>query len=346
MRPISFLVVAIAVACVALFLLLPMSKIAQHANRIEAPPEPPTPLAESAAEQPALVRTFTTTPAKPEASTESVTDPAPAEPGVSVSGQVGDTSGASLAEVKIELQNKGFDGEEIVTVQVESDLHGNFSLQLVPARQYRLSIQAAGNYAGYLLDGFTDANADLLQDILLERVELVDIDGLIVDANSAPVADFELHLRHLNLVFPERVIRSDSSGYFSLRGFPAGEWRIATNQSDYYRIKGLELRPGEYRNLTLMIDRGNYHLAGWVRDRDGIPLEAVTVTVKSAFATDEYHSYSFRSVATDANGAFQFADLGGHPLTLAVQAQGFKTTIKKHQLETFAESIDLVLERE
>ena len=344
MRPISFLVVAIAVACVALFLLLPMSKIAQHSNRIEAQPAPPTSPAGRADEQPARVRTLT--PAQSEASTVSVTDTAAAEPGVSVSGQVGDTSGASLADVQIELQNKGFDGEEIVTVQVASDLHGNFSLQLVPARQYRLSIQAAGNYAGYLLDGFTDADADLLQHIRLERVELVDIDGLIVDANSAPVADFELHLRHLNLVYPERVIRSDSSGYFSLGRIPAGEWRIATNQSDYYRIKGLELRPGEYRNLTLMIDRGNYHLAGWVRDSDGIPLEAVTVTVKSAFATDEYHSYSFRSVATDANGAFQFADLGGHPVTLAVQAQGFRTTIKKHQLETFADSIDLVLERQ
>lgn len=346
MRPISFLVVAIAVACVALFVLLPMSKIAQHSNRIEAPPTPLAPPAESADEQPNLVRTLTKTPVKLETSTETVADTAIVEPGVSVSGQVGDTSGAALAEVKIEVQSKGFDGEVISNSFTESDLHGNFSLQLVPARQYRLSIQAAGNYAGYLLDGFTDANADLLQKILLERVELVDIDGLIVDANSAPVADFELGLRHLNLVFPERVIRSDSSGYFSLRGFPAGEWRIATNQSDYYRIKGLELRPGEFRNLTLMIDRGNYHLAGWVRDSDGIPLAAVTVTVKSAFATDEYHSYSFRSVATDVNGAFQFSDLGGHPLTLAVQAPGFKTTIKKHQLETFADSIDLVLERE
>lgn len=343
MRPLSFLVLAICVACVALFLLLPMSKIAQHSNRIEAPPAPPPKVA---VEDPGLVVALTTAPVKTEANNETLARAEPVAATVTVSGQVGDTSGAVLAEVKIEVQSKGFDGEIISNSLTETDLHGNFSLQLVAARQYRLSIQAEGNYAGYLLDGFTDANADLLQDILLERVELVDVDGLIVDANLSPVADFELRLRHLNLLFPERIIRSDSSGYFSLRGFPAGEWRIATNRSDYYRIKGLELRAGEYRNLTLMIDRGNYHLSGWVRDSDGIPLEAVTVSVKSAFATDEYHSYSFRSVATDANGAFQFSDLGGHPLTLEAQTQGFKTTIKKHQLKSFVDSVDLVLERE
>jgi hypothetical protein len=152
-------------------------------------------------------------------------------------------------------------------------------------------------------------------------------------------------LRHLSLDYPDRVIRSDSSGFFSLKGFPAGAWRIANSQSDYFRIKGLELKPGEYRSLTLMIDRGSYHLSGWVRDSYSTPLAEVIVTLKSAFATDEYHSFSFRSKATDANGAFEFAGLGGHQLTIGIYATGFKTYVQQYDFNSFSDSLEIVLEQ-
>ena len=271
---------------------------------------------------------------------------APVEATVPVSGSVSNAFGSALPGINIELESKGFDGEEIVKSRVVTDRYGGFTLQLAPARQYRLAIDADGDYAGYTLDGFTDSSAERLQNIVLERVELIDVDGLIVDTDLLPVADFELTLRHLLLEYPDRSIRSDSSGYFSLRGFPAGEVRIATNQSDYFRIKGLELRPGEYRNLTLMIDRGSYHLTGWVRDANSTPLAEVIVTLKSAFATDDYHSFSYRSVATDSNGAFEFSNLGGHQLTLGIYAQGFATHIQQHNFTSFSDNIDIVLKRD
>jgi hypothetical protein len=265
---------------------------------------------------------------------------------VPVSGSVSNSFGSALPDIDIELESKGFDGEEIVKSLVVTDRFGGFTLQLAPARQYRLAIEADGDYAGYTLDGFTDNNAERLQNIVLERVELVDVDGLIVDTDQLPVADFELILRHLLLDYPDRSIRSDSSGYFSLKGFPAGEVRISTSQPDYFRIKGVELRPGEYRNLTLIIDRGSYHLSGWVRDANSAPLAEVIITLKSAFATEDYHSFSYRSVATDSNGAFVFADLGGHQLTLGIYAEGFTTHIQQHTFTSFSDNIDIVLKRD
>jgi 5-hydroxyisourate hydrolase-like protein (transthyretin family) len=342
-RPLTFLIVAMAVGCAALFLLLPMSKLAQQGAGIEASrsgaPQSPIDDRTLAAQDPVA-------PPQPVALVEISTADTPVEMTVPVSGSVSNAFGSTLPGIDIEFENKGFDGEEIVKSLVVTDRFGEFTLQLVPARQYRLSIGADGNYAGYTLDGFTAKNAKRLQNIVLERVELVDVDGLIVDTDLLPVANFELILRHLLLDYPDRSIRSDSSGYFSLRGFPAGEVRIATSQSDYFRIKGVELRPGEYRNLTLMIDRGSYHLSGWVRDANGTPMADVIVTLKSAFATDEYHSFSYRSVATDSNGIFEFAGLGGHQLTLGIYAPGFATHIQQHDFTSFSDNIDIVLERD
>jgi 5-hydroxyisourate hydrolase-like protein (transthyretin family) len=340
-RPLTILILAIAVGCAALFLLLPMSKIAQHRDRVAAQPaSEPTP--EKAIEQ--------NTPRQPDAihNDAGTSDPgaqvAPEEYTLPINGRVSNASGAALAGLEIEIESKGFDGEDISSARVVSDRLGAFSLQVVPQRRYSLHIPAAGDYAGYSLDSFTHENTERLRDIVLERVELVDVDGLIVDVDLSPVADFELSLRHLTLDYPDRIIRSDSSGFFSVKGFPAGEWRIATNQSDYFRIKGLELKPGEYRNLTLKIDRGSYHLSGWVRDSYGTPLTEVTVTLKSAFAADGYHSFSYRSRATDANGAFEFAGLGGHRLTIGIYATGFKTYIKQYDFESFSDTLEIVLE--
>jgi len=345
-RPLSLLVVAIAVACIALYMLLPMSKIARNVNaEIEATPVTATPVttATEIIQAPA-------TSAVPQSKTidddDSTGQAPPAESTVAIQGHIGNATGDALSGFEIEVESHGFDGEEIVSNRVKSDLRGEFTVDLVPQRQYKLSVKPAADYAGFNLDAFTAEAADSLRNIILEQVKLVDIDGMIVDTNHAPLADFELNVRHLSVVFPDAIIRSDSSGYFALRNFPAGELRIATNTPDYFRIKGLQLRPDEYRNLTLIIDRGNYHLSGWVSDANGTPLAGgAQVTLKSAFATAEYHSYSLRATITDANGAFAFAELSGHRATLGVYASGLKTHIQQHEFESFSDSIEIKLQQ-
>jgi hypothetical protein len=265
---------------------------------------------------------------------------------VTVSGWVGDESGTGLAGVEVEVESRGFDGEEITLHTTTSGQRGDFIFaKLISGRQYKLKIKPVGKYAGFSLDSFAAGQADAPGKIILDRANLVDVAGMIVDTNQAPVANFMLEVRSLSVEFPDRSISSDSSGYFSLKAFPAGEVRIATNASDYYRIKGLQLRPDEYRNLTLVIDRGNYHLSGWVSDENGAPLAEVQVTLKSAFATDDYHSYSYRSRVTDTNGAFDFAELGGYPITLGVYAHGFETHVRQHEFESFSDILQIRLSK-
>ncbi len=314
---------------------------ADTATATPQPVDPVIPLPEPGAEtDPGLMQPL-------EPAIANTGQPAPAESGIDLAGWVGNANVTGLGGIEIEAQSLGFDGEEIVSIRATSNGSGDFILEnIVSGRQYKLEIKPQDNYAGHRLDAFTSGSAEALKKIILDRIELVDVEGMIVDTNLAPVADFELSVRSLAAEFPDRIIRSDSTGYFKLSAFPAGELRIATNASDYYRIKGLELRPDEYHNLTLMIDRGSYHLSGWVSDDNGSPLAQVQVTLKSAFATGEYHSFSYRSTVTDDNGGFEFAQLGGHRLSLGIYAKGFETYIREHEFESFADSIRVRLKRE
>jgi len=308
----------------------------------------------------AIVSSQNETPSEPLQATPSVTAGADAEEtlveqsrgpvsatGVDLRGWIGDSDGSGIGDIEIEIESRGLDGEEITTQRTHSDGSGDFLLRdIAPGRQYKLEIRPQGNYAAFSLDSFTTETASELQRILLQRIDLVDVEGMIVDTDLAPVPDFELTVRSLAVEYPDRVIRSDSTGYFRLPAFPAGELRIATNASDYYRIKGIELRPDEYRNLTLMIDRGSYHLSGWVGDDNGAPLEDVQITLKSAFAADGYHSFSYRTAVTDSNGGFELAGLGGHQLTLGVYARGYESLIRQHKFESFSDRIEIRLRRQ
>jgi hypothetical protein len=277
---------------------------------------------------------------------DKIKQPITGEKAVTVSGWVGDESGTGLAGVEVEVESRGFDGEEITLHKTTSGQRGEFIFaKLISGRQYKLEIKPSGEYFGFSLDAFAAGQADVPGEIILDRISLVDVDGMIVDTNHAPVANFKLEVRSLSGAYPDRSISSDSSGYFSLKAFPAGEVRIATNATDYYRIKGLELHPDEYRNLTLVIDRGNYHLSGWVSNESGAPQAEVQVTLKSAFATDDYHSYSYRTKVTDANGAFEFSELGGYPITLGAYADGFVTHVQKHEFQSFSDTLQIRLSK-
>lgn len=264
-----------------------------------------------------------------------------------LSGWIRNLAGAGLKDIRIELHSQELEGEEAEVHRGTSDSLGEFRFDnLIAGRAYRLEIQATTEYAAYRIDSIRVDENGASREIVLEPIRLVDVDGMIVDANLAPIPDFTFRLRSLVVDFPERVITSDSSGFFHLEGFPEGELRIATSNRDYYRIKGLELKADEYQTLTLVVDRGNYHLSGWVTDEFGLPLEEARITVKSAFAAGGYHSFSYRSTLTDSNGGFAFPDLGGKRYTLGVYANGYESHIRNHEFQSFADTLEIRLTRQ
>ncbi len=263
---------------------------------------------------------------------------------IAVAGRVTDAAGAPLGDIRVELQPRGDDTAQSIT-RARSDRQGHFAFAAVtPGRRYQLRVPPTDAYAGYSDESLVfDAAAPTL-DIVLEPVVLVDADGIIVDTGQAPVANFTLRLRSAATNIPERVITSDATGYFRLDDFPAGELEINTSGRDFYRIRGLELRTDAYNKLTLVVDRGDYRLAGRVGDDTGEPVAGARVTLKGALRQGQYHTYTYRSTLTDAAGGFAFADLGSYRYTLGVHAAGFETQIRNHEFQSFAERLEIRLQ--
>jgi hypothetical protein len=262
----------------------------------------------------------------------------------SIEGWVGNPSGSGLSDIVIKLESLGFDGEEPAIWTVSTDHRGDFTLQdLVPQRQYKLEIDASQQHAGATISSFTTGTADLLKSIILKEITMVRIDGMIVDSDLAPIADIALEVRHLSIEFPDRIIRSDSSGYFNLDSYPAGEVRIYSRSTDGFRIKGLELNPDEYRTVTLILDKGSNHLSGVVTNNLGTLMAGIQVILKSGFATDNYHSYSYRTATTNQGGTFDFSNLANHMVTVGVYAAGYEDHIQRHNFSSTFDRINIVL---
>ena len=281
----------------------------------------------------------------PATSDETAASPAPAaQVRLSVPGLVRNASGIPLEGVEIIATNHTANGIELARSSAISDFRGEFVLErLLPARLYSLSVTPRDDHVAYNLQTFIAGQTERLQDIIMRHVSLVDVDGMVVDVDQAPVANFEFVVGSLSTELPVQTVKSDSSGFFSLRGFPAGDIRIATNASEYFSIQGLKLRPDEYRNLTLVIDRGNYHLAGWVSDQNGAPVIEAQVILKSSFDIGDYQSISNRATITGPSGGFEFAQLGGKPVTLAIYANGFETRTLQHRFGSYSDILNVEL---
>ena len=263
-----------------------------------------------------------------------------------VDGWLGNESGVGLGGLKIEIRSRGREGTGFISYALLSEDNGEFSFEGIRSdHSYRLRIESSEEYAGYTLDPFWVAEHRSHITIILDSLRLIDVDGMIVDTDNSPIANFSITVQNLTTDYPDRIISSDSSGFFKLLAFPAGELKLSTNAPDYFRITGLSLRENEYRNLNLVLDKGAYHLSGWVSDENGAPLGKARVTLSSIFSVDAYQSFSYRSTATDSNGGFEFTRLGGQSHIVRVYAKGFKTYIQNHEFASFSDRLHINLIR-
>ncbi len=266
---------------------------------------------------------------------------------VSIRGWLGNEFGQGLAGFSVNIRpTLRLAGLSDVYSAI-SDGGGEFQIVAIPVDMtYRLDVEASQYYAGYTLDPFPVSSGKPVTRIILDSLKLVDVDGMIVDADNAPVSNFEFFVQNLSVDFPGRWIRSDASGYFRLDSFPAGKLQLYTTPPDIFKIEELMLRDNEYRNLRLAIDRGNYHLYGWVSDENGAPLGQASITLNSEFGYEEYRSSSYRSADTDINGGFSFTHLGGQGHRLAVNAAGYQSVVLNHRFQSFSDTLRIQLRRQ
>lgn len=263
-----------------------------------------------------------------------------------VYGWVGNELGEGLGGRKIGIRAQAGQDAGIKYYTVISASNGDFSFEGVRSGvTYKLVIEPSKHYAGYTLEAFRVSQQTPRTTIIIDRLSLVDVEGLIVGIDNAPVANFGINVQNLSLDYPDRRITSDSSGFFALKGFPAGELKLSTNAPEYFKITGLVLRANDYPNLTLVVDKGSYLLSGWISDENGAPLEKARVTLNANFPTRGYQSYSHRSTVTDSSGRYQFSQLGGVGHKVTVYADGYTTYTVNYHFSSFSDRLDIRLSR-
>ena len=183
-------------------------------------------------------------------------------------------------------------------------------------------------------------------DIVLKKLEFVDVDGMIVDRGSTPVPDYEMYVTNVSTGMHTRKIVSDSSGFFSLRNFPLGELNLTTRGAEFFRITGLHLTKSSYQNLRLVVDRGSHYLSGWVADENGVAVAKAMVTLDRKFVEDQVEHSSYRSQRTNANGGFAFANLGDGDYHVTVYALGFRKQEFRHDFDGQSGEIFVTLARD
>ena len=259
-------------------------------------------------------------------------------------GRIVDMDGKGLSSIKIRLRTVHGQGREFIFRHAVTDAKGEFVLgDLDPQGVYLLFTQPLTEYPGYRLNGFTLDSLPEPFEIRLKRLNLMDIEGTVVDAEHAPIANFTLTIDSIDTVYPSRSVTSDISGHFRLEAFPAGGLKIYTAIPEYFRILGLRTKAEEYRNLTLVIDRGGYRLAGRILDERNLPIAAARVTLSSLIVGGEYQSHASRTSLTDASGHFEFNDLGGIAHTLGVYANGYKPHVEYHEFQSYSDHLKIHL---
>ena len=257
----------------------------------------------------------------------------------SIHGWIGNDIGEGIAVQNIRITSRG-----LTQYVVSSDERGDFSFEGVRSGlNYRLEVFPKAQYSRYLYDSVEVTHNTPFIKVILTSINLVDINGMVVSSAGVPVPDFEINVRNTTTNSLVRMVSTDSSGFFKLDRFPAGELQFLTAYPEYFKITGVTLAPNETRSLNLVIDKGIHYLSGWVSDQNGVPVYNARVTLDAEINRGTTKSLSYRSRITNSAGAFSFADLGNETHVITVYAQDFKRKAISHLFESPSEEIHITL---
>lgn len=252
---------------------------------------------------------------------------------IKVNGWIGNETGENLSRQKISIYSRTNQGLKNISRTVISDENGEFVFEAVkPDADYELDVLSSAQYAPYSIQDLILNRTTPRLNIILKKLKFIQLSGMFVGIEGTPVPNFEIDIMNISTGIHLRRIASDSSGFFSLDNFPAGDVIFFSKAPEHLRITGLTLTENEYRHLTLVVDKGSYQISGWVSDQNGVTVKRAMVMFDAEVVREGIKSVSNRSTVTNNNGYFQFEELANTQHQITIYAKGFS---KKELLHRF-----------
>ncbi len=222
---------------------------------------------------------------------------------------------------------------------------GEFILSGVETgNDYRVLVSGGERYENFIQDQIEVSPNGLNLNVALTPVPQSSLYAQVVNLGGQSIPGFTLNMRRTSMPFNTRQVTSDGSGRFAVHGLAAGALVLERQSYPQISISGVELAHNADEHVQLVLDWGHDRLAGIVVDGAGNPVGGSTVMLTWSFSANGIESWTSRKTATDAQGNFSFTELGPGPHTLVVDAQGFNTLRRPHDVT--ADGYDVVVQLE
>jgi hypothetical protein len=262
---------------------------------------------------------------------------------VEVTGTVHDKQGKPVAGQTVQLYSEA--ARQRYTAV--SDRGGEIEFTGVETSDdYMVAVRPADTYRDYVAlgVGIGVTGADL--DITLEPRSYGRLIGQMVNPDGLPVPGFSLWLRNRNSVNqPARLVTGDQQGFFDIQQIAAGPLVFETRGSPLISISGIQLAPGETKEVMLVLDWGTHQVAGLVMDDTGRPVSASELYVTSVRTDGGLRAQVVRRAVTDETGFFLVGQVGSGYHTIRVDAPGFRSEVLDHQVGSDNPEVIIRLER-
>ena len=153
-----------------------------------------------------------------------------------------------------------------VSRHARSTAGGLFSFTEIEASgDYMLSVFPKKGYKDLRMrDLVVEEEAVLRVEIVLEASDVGAIDGLVVDAEGAPMPGFAFRVRSAKSWSQEVRIVSGPDGAVAAEDVPAGDLLFDTWAAPHYSVRGATLEAGERKSVRVVFGRGDAVIDGHV----------------------------------------------------------------------------------
>lgn len=213
--------------------------------------------------------------------------------------------------------------------QTVSDPDGGFLFQDVQVGDdYRLLVYPkqsprSGWLKDYIQSPLTVPEAGLDLVIELESLGVGTIRGTMVDPSGQPIPNFTVWIRSMKAQGRSMEVTGDEQGRFLVEEVPEGEVLIETRSLPRLSVRGIRLAPDEEKEAVVVLDWGRHQLRGTVLDPTGAPVAGARIALHWTLTRPGLQSSSFRNAISDAEGRFEFSELGAGEHRITVNCPGF-----------------------